>query len=183
MFFRPSFCAHCGVKVERPEWFPWTSRRFCTVCEVEFKGQEMIPRVVVGLGIIIGIFGFGSYLNSGTKQTDLPALKQSVRTSGEPEGAKRKASEVATTAVQSNSGLPNSGQPEQRNLTSTTGISQTSDQAKPRVERAESINFCGAETKKGTPCSRRVKGNTRCFQHAGMPSIAVSERPDARAQK
>jgi hypothetical protein len=34
--------------------------------------------------------------------------------------------------------------------------------------------FCGAVTKKGTPCSRRVKAPGRCWQHAGQPE-SVSE--------
>ena len=36
--------------------------------------------------------------------------------------------------------------------------------------------YCGAETKKGTPCSRRVKGNVRCFQHQGMQAMAAAEK-------
>ena len=35
----------------------------------------------------------------------------------------------------------------------------------------EAIYFCGAETKKGTPCTRRVKGGGRCWQHAGRLAI------------
>lgn len=34
---------------------------------------------------------------------------------------------------------------------------------------AEEIYTCGARTKKGTPCSRRVHGPVRCWQHKGMP--------------
>ena len=30
---------------------------------------------------------------------------------------------------------------------------------------------CGARTKKGTPCSRRVHGPVRCWQHKGMPAM------------
>jgi hypothetical protein len=35
----------------------------------------------------------------------------------------------------------------------------------------EEVYICGARTKKGTPCSRRVHGPVRCWQHKGMPSI------------
>lgn len=36
---------------------------------------------------------------------------------------------------------------------------------------AEEVYLCGAQTKKGTPCSRRVHTPGRCWQHKGMPSM------------
>ena len=48
------------------DWGIFTSRRFCPVCETEFKGQDLIPRVIVGLGILTGALGVGSYMKSGT---------------------------------------------------------------------------------------------------------------------
>jgi len=38
------------------------------------------------------------------------------------------------------------------------------------------VYFCGAETKKGTPCSRRVNANVRCYQHEGMPAMATGDK-------
>jgi hypothetical protein len=35
----------------------------------------------------------------------------------------------------------------------------------------EQVYICGARTKKGTPCSRRVSGPVRCWQHKGMPAM------------
>ena len=35
----------------------------------------------------------------------------------------------------------------------------------------EEVYICGARTKKGTPCSRRVHGPVRCWQHKGMPAM------------
>ena len=32
-------------------------------------------------------------------------------------------------------------------------------------------SFCGARTKRGTPCRRLVKGHERCAQHRGKPSL------------
>src|SRR5262245_50260351 len=66
MFFRPTFCANCGEKIARTDWGLFTSRRFCQVCESEYKGHDLIPRAIVIGGIVLGIFGFGSYLRSGT---------------------------------------------------------------------------------------------------------------------
>jgi len=41
----------------------------------------------------------------------------------------------------------------------------------PAAAATEEIYTCGARTKKGTPCSRRVHGPVRCWQHKGMVSI------------
>ena len=38
------------------------------------------------------------------------------------------------------------------------------------------IYICGARTKKGTPCSRRVHGPVRCWQHKGMPAMLPQEK-------
>jgi hypothetical protein len=40
----------------------------------------------------------------------------------------------------------------------------------------EQVYICGARTKKGTPCSRRVHGPVRCWQHKGLPSM-ISVKP------
>lgn len=40
----------------------------------------------------------------------------------------------------------------------------------------EPVYFCGAMTKKGKPCSRRVKSNQRCWQHAGQPSALPARK-------
>ena len=38
------------------------------------------------------------------------------------------------------------------------------------------VYICGARTKKGTPCSRRVHGPVRCWQHKGMPAMLPQEK-------
>lgn len=39
------------------------------------------------------------------------------------------------------------------------------------------VYICGARTKKGTPCHRRVHAaGERCFQHKGMPAILPVEK-------
>ena len=42
---------------------------------------------------------------------------------------------------------------------------------------------CGARTKKGTPCSRRVHGPVRCWQHKGMPAMVPIEKLRVTEQK
>lgn len=39
------------------------------------------------------------------------------------------------------------------------------------------VYLCGARTKKGTPCRRRVHfAGERCYQHKGMPAIVPLEK-------
>jgi len=39
------------------------------------------------------------------------------------------------------------------------------------TEADEVVSMCGARTKKGTPCSRRVRGTGRCWQHRGKSAM------------
>ena len=179
MLFRPSFCANCGEKIERVEWRIWTSRRFCPVCESEFKGHDLIPRVVVGLGVLAGVFGFGSYLKSGSAASDSQALRQP-----------RKVVEQTASAAQlsaTNTAVPQQGnansaltKPDGQNSASQprtlAGPQAPADLQKPKTETGEPMYYCGAATKKGTPCTRRVKGNIRCYQHVGMPAMLPAEK-------
>ena len=41
---------------------------------------------------------------------------------------------------------------------------------------SDEVYVCGARTKKGTPCSRRVHGPTRCWQHKGLPAMLPNEK-------
>ena len=175
MLFRPSFCANCGEKVERAEWGLLTSRRFCQVCESEFKGHDLLPRVLVGFGVLSGIVGLGTYLDGG-EANDRRLTKPSrlVTQNVLPSTGSSTASLVRTETAKPEAVSPN-GAPLR---------SETSPQPGPpsnvRPVISEPAYTCGAETRKGTPCSRRVKGRTRCFQHAGMPSMVTPERSSSR---
>ena len=41
----------------------------------------------------------------------------------------------------------------------------------PPPASVDDVYICGARTKKGAPCSRRVHGPVRCWQHKGLPAI------------
>lgn len=163
MFFRPKFCANCGEKIERVDWGLLTSRRFCQVCESEYKGVDMIPRAIVGLGVLASVFGFGSYLKSGSAAGDRVAkLQPSVSA----------AANATTTAVTNSTDAANSA----TRAKTAAALPLVAQPPKTKPETHESQYFCGAETKKGTPCSRRVKGNVRCYQHVGMPAMLGADK-------
>jgi len=46
----------------------------------------------------------------------------------------------------------------------------------PPVATVEQTYICGARTKKGTPCSRRVHGPVRCWQHKGAKAMLPVEK-------
>jgi hypothetical protein len=46
----------------------------------------------------------------------------------------------------------------------------------PTPASEERVYICGARTKKGTPCSRRVHGPVRCWQHKGMRALLPEEK-------
>jgi hypothetical protein len=170
MLFRPSFCANCGEKIERAQWNILTSRRFCQVCESEFKGHDLVPRLIVTAGVLVGVFGFGSYLKSGRAGSETQSVRPLRQTAQQP---------LANASLpQSNNAGANTGAPASASTAATVPPSTRQAPAagnQPAVQRTateSTVYYCGAATKKGTPCSRRVKGNTRCYQHIGMPAMA-----------
>lgn len=67
------------------------------------------------------------------------------------------------------------------------GISSNSDQGDSSDDQRDSSGAksstvedmaytCGARTKKGAPCSRRVYGPVRCWQHKGKPAMLPPEK-------
>ncbi|HKO44112.1 MAG TPA: hypothetical protein VJU84_12620 [Pyrinomonadaceae bacterium] len=51
-----------------------------------------------------------------------------------------------------------------------------SDKVSPSGSSEEEIYLCGAQTKKGTACSRRVHGPVRCWQHKGARAMMPLEK-------
>lgn len=176
MLFRPSFCANCGEKIDRTDWGLFTSRRFCPVCESEFKGQDLIPRFIVGAGILMGVFGLGGYLKSGTSVSEAQLIKQPRKLVDQAGVPSRAAPPDNAPPVLSNANI--SAPPLSQATVSARTETRMPDPPRPQrvpQEPAEELYFCGAKTAKGTPCKHRVKGNMRCFQHVGMPAMLSAD--------
>lgn len=173
MFFRPTFCAHCGEKIERSDWGVFTSRRFCPVCESEFKGVDLIPRAIVAAGVLIGIFGLGSYMKSGGVEPRIARLASPIeRPASAAPVAQLPPGVTVPTPVQQQPSSPASGM---------SAAPKTLAAVPPQSEVARNqpqdvVYMCGAMTKKGTPCSRRVHGPVRCYQHIGQPPMVPQEK-------
>lgn len=170
MLYQPNFCCQCGEKIERREWKIWTSRRFCELCELDHKVADIFPKALIGIGVVIGVLGFGSYLQSKQPQ-QIPNFGKASRVQQEKSVVSPMANIQATdiSSVQSQSSSPKEDSTA-RTLKSDTDLKTDEVPARPAVR--EQVFYCGALTKKGTPCSRRVKGRQRCWQHEGQPAAA-----------
>ncbi|HEV2860017.1 MAG TPA: hypothetical protein VGX48_03355 [Pyrinomonadaceae bacterium] len=150
--YRPNFCADCGERVVRARWRPWTSRRFCPNCDRRFRRR----RLLAPLALSAALAGGGFLLGLKTRPEPPPLVVErgalnlapppspSSNVKGEDKGADAKKE-------------PRYG-PD-----GTAGERPT--------EPDEVISICGARTKKGTPCQRRVRGTGRCWQHRGLPAM------------
>ena len=140
-------------------------------CESEFKGHDLIPRAVVAAGVLFGILGLGSYLKSGNAEPRIARLAQAPieRPAAAPQSGQLPANVIAPTpAVPPPSQIADPAPPVQK-LTAAPV-------APPKTQLQDVVYMCGAQTKKGTPCSRRVHGPVRCYQHLGMPPMVAQEK-------
>ncbi len=158
--YKPNFCAECGSRVERERWLLWTSGRFCAACEGRFHRKRffvpfLLSAILLSVGFVAG-------------RVVRPAAPPLIITRGD------------AAAVTPRKDDNTAGQPDATN--SQASGAKTSETSEPRygadgtaterpTEMTEIISMCGARTKKGTPCSRRVRGTGRCWQHRGMPAM------------
>jgi hypothetical protein len=66
-------------------------------------------------------------------------------------------------------------------LNDSGGATKTADRSTATTSTQPSLSeevvyICGARTKKGTPCSRRVHGPVRCWQHKGLPAMLSPDK-------
>lgn len=182
MSYKPKYCCQCGEKVERTTWRLWTNRRFCELCETDYGLSDNIQKAAFVILFLTSIFGIGNLWRQPERQL-VVASKQS--TSGLADATKSSAVQT-NTAQNINSAtaqtiIPNTeskiGTPEQQPAAGLkqNEIAKQFETQKP-VAAQEKIYFCGAQTKKGTPCTRRVKNGGRCWQHIGQPAMLPQEK-------
>jgi len=155
MLYRPSFCSNCGEKIVRSNWHVWTSRRFCDVCVNEQPVAEYGPKAAMVLAVIASVVGTTAYfvpknvegnVKLANSRVEQPTVMAALVSTPVPTPKLEVAVPSAVTVPASKPGV---------------------------IVEQDQVSVCGAETKKGTPCSRRVKGNGRCFQHQGMPAMSA----------
>ena len=183
MSYKPKYCCQCGEKIENINKKLFASPRFCELCATDFGFYDSIQRAVSGIGLILIVFIISNYFQKPGKPLNIA----SNQLKGDVQGVKtvshnrvevppvQNTDTVQVPARQSNGALP---------VNSAAAI-KTADpneqkSGKTPVEASEKTYLCGAPTQKGTPCSRRVKGGGRCWQHEGQPASVSSDKQTVR---
>jgi hypothetical protein len=170
MFYKPKFCCHCGEKIERADWRLWTSRRFCEFCETEFKGEQLFKSAAAAACLLIGALGMaGLFRQPQAPLTEASAVPNNVSrpaafapsVPAKTDMRNERPAEAVSDIGNETGGRPPGSDNDQIN------VSPKSEQpSRAKKSSDKPAYYCGATTKKGTPCSRRVRSSgIRCWQH------------------
>lgn len=161
MSYKPNFCCQCGEKIERVDWL-LKSRRFCELCATDYGIYDKIPWILVIAFGVFGVFGVGTYMLTPEKTLNLSQnnLIGSVQNANKDETNRN----ISTV------------QPPEPKFVNPIAIPPAQNSKAKPAQIEEAVYYCGAATKKGTPCSRRVKGGGRCWQHAGQTAMLAQEK-------
>lgn len=175
MPYKPKYCCQCGEKIDRIDWKLWTSGRFCELCETEFGIYDKLRGALVVVGLLFGLYGAGSYFQKPERQLNV-APQQFAASKVEDNSAQPKTA-APVSAVQLLAQTGNSAAPT-KTQTAPPAANLTTKSAKTKIPEAaeQRVYFCGAPTRKGTMCSRRVKNGGRCWQHAGQAALLPPEK-------
>ena len=165
MLYRPHFCCNCGEKIERVDWSILSSRRFCDLCQTEHGAKDWSLKLISVFGLVCLMAAVSSFFRPSTPAVETISTGSiaAIRADGRPSSANLNT--TANPPLQSQN---------ETNVNAVTASSRPGNvtNAIAVTKTTEAVYYCGAATKKGTPCSRRVKhAGERCWQHQGMPSI------------
>lgn len=183
MSYTPKFCCECGEKIERTNWRLWTNRRFCQFCETNLGGRDLAYKVCFGILIVISIVGVGNFWRKPEKDL-IVAQNQTI--SNSTNNGRNFAAQTNTAQNANQTIAPPLNQtkeiaaPETKSPIAVSKLSQrittTENQTAAPSTQEEIVYFCGARTKKGTPCARRMRAGGRCWQHEGQPAMLPPEK-------
>lgn len=154
--YKPNFCAECGERITRSRWHVWTSRRFCHECAPGFRAT----RFLLPLLAAAALFSLGLGAGRAMRPNPPPLIVERAQAPATPTRIAQNQTPPSNTKQGS---LPAPAKPEPLAVATAT--------ERP-TNPSETVTLCGALTKKGTPCQRRVRGTGRCWQHKGMPSMS-----------
>ena len=145
---RSNFCAHCGARLTGRGWRVWLGPR-CDDCAARL-GTSVRKPLVIGAVVAVAAFAFGRYLRPAP-----PPL-------------------IIYRAANS----PLSDVPVNFDTIAKGGTNKTNQDASNSISAEnDTVYICGARTRKGTPCRRRVHAaGERCYQHKGMPATVALEK-------
>ncbi|MBV9923917.1 MAG: hypothetical protein JOZ96_02680 [Acidobacteria bacterium] len=141
--YKPNFCCECGERVLRPRWRVWTSRRFCAACGLRLRRGRLKSSLLLSAALFLPGFLLGRLLRP---QPPPLVVERGAQTPAPIQTA------------------PATPKPQPAYGPDGTANERPTDPE-------EVVYICGARTKKGTPCQRRVRGPGRCWQHKGLPAM------------
>jgi len=142
-----NFCVECGERLARKGWRARLRGNLCDHCTQRLGGSASAQSIIIVALIAASGFAIGRYM--------------------------RPAPPPLTIQRAANSPLSDAPVNANENLRSAKPSSESNGNANLSVATSDDVVYiCGARTKKGTPCRRRVHvAGERCFQHKGMPSL------------
>jgi hypothetical protein len=153
--YKPNFCCECGERVVRARRRVWTSRRFCGPCGRRFRRGSLNASAV----LVCALFGPGFLLGRLVSPAPPPLIIE--------RGAASLALHAdAASATPASDGAGGGAGAEPRPAYGPDGTA-----GERPTDPGEVVYLCGARTKKGTACQRRVRGPGRCWQHRGARAI------------
>ena len=163
--YRPNFCAECGERLASRDWRAriqlWAGASWCDDCARRLGryGFARVARPIATISIIaISTFALGRYLR--------PAPPPLI---------------ISRAADSPLSDLPVNFNDTARPTNRKQGDSTSQDVA--GADRDDAAYICGARTKKGTPCRRRVHvAGERCFQHRGMTAMVPLDKLEVKSK-
>ena len=160
--YRPNFCCECGERVARARWRLWTSRRFCPSCARRLHRRTLAAPLLFAFALAGAGFVFGRTLRPSPPP--LVVERGTLSLAPVPAGDAPKRSGDAKREDSTVKREDSAAKPEPAYGPDGTANERPTDPD-------EVVYICGARTKKGAPCQRRVRGPFRCWQHRGMPAM------------
>lgn len=176
MLYKPKFCCQCAEKIDAVKRKFWSSGRFCELCQTEFGLHDLLPRIFGGILIVFGLYGVGNFFSKPEKHPAFaPNQIAGLNVRSEMPQSRTVAQVSPVGSVQQTTRTENSGAQTDAPSALPKADLKVEKAAAP-LETAEKVYFCGAPTKKGTMCSRRMKNGGRCWQHEGQAAMMPQEK-------
>ena len=146
-----NFCRNCGDRLAGKGWRSCLRGAVCLNC-AKRPGVTTNRQTLVGIGLVaVAAFSFGRYL----RPAPAPLIIQ------------RAANSPLSDAPLNLNGTAGAGRNDADAFVSSANATTTD----------EAAYICGARTKKGTPCRRRVQAaGERCFQHKERPAMVPLDK-------
>jgi hypothetical protein len=137
-----NFCSNCGEQLQAYRASVFSARSYCSRCAPRFRSSRLAMIVSLAGCLIIG-YAFGRY---NTPRQPFYLLGTPIDPITNNNGRRE-------TNAQANSNKANANK------------SANSNSPPPESSTDVVVKLCGAPTKSGRPCRRKVVGGGYCWQH------------------